>query len=313
MPGKSWEEKSRFVCLYGSPYFPWAKNAKRYNLIFNHKYIEKNFLIGAGLPTPALLAAIGKDYDIKDENQLYDFLTARSEPIVIKPIGASKGSDVMVLRPQGDVFHLGTDTLTKEQIWKRLTRRSGDGWIAEKYVECVGLAKRMHPASLNSFRVMTVQLQNGEWCLLDCVLKSGRDDNIVDNALSDSGLKIWLDSDGRIDHVWDYQTDSSITSHPSTGVKLVGELVEGYQEVVDLALRASSKLGFAGSIGFDIAYTADGPVILEGNASWSCRFQRWDRGLITDEIAPQMNRRNIFSTWDKRCMHPDSLYTKWFK
>lgn len=54
--------------------------------------------------------------------------------------------------------------------------------------------------------------------------------------------------------------------HPVTGARVTGRAVPGWREMADLAVKAHATLPGRVFIGWDIAMTAEGPKILEGNS-----------------------------------------------
>ena len=53
-----------------------------------------------------------------------------------------------------------------------------------------------------------------------------------------------------------------------------------YKETVEIALKAAQCLYGIRAIGWDIAITADGPIIIEGNDNWKISLkQACDRSL----------------------------------
>jgi len=59
-----------------------------------------------------------------------------------------------------------------------------------------------------------------------------------------------------------------IRDHPQTGVRVTGRELPDWQSCCDLATRAHvplSELGFGGIMGWDVALTPEGPVLIEGN------------------------------------------------
>jgi len=54
--------------------------------------------------------------------------------------------------------------------------------------------------------------------------------------------------------------------HPVTGARVTGRLVPGWRDMAQLAVRAHATLPGRVFIGWDIAMTAEGPKILEGNS-----------------------------------------------
>lgn len=56
--------------------------------------------------------------------------------------------------------------------------------------------------------------------------------------------------------------------HPDTGAQIPGHRLPLWQDVMALALRAHAAFAQFPSVGWDIAITPDGPVLLEGNFNW---------------------------------------------
>jgi glutathione synthase/RimK-type ligase-like ATP-grasp enzyme len=55
--------------------------------------------------------------------------------------------------------------------------------------------------------------------------------------------------------------------HPMTGERIEGFQLPFWKESVELALRAHETLPTIALVGWDIALTAEGPVIIEGNST----------------------------------------------
>jgi hypothetical protein len=59
-----------------------------------------------------------------------------------------------------------------------------------------------------------------------------------------------------------------LVAHPDTGAAIAGRVLPHWPAVKQLALAAHQQFGALPSIGWDIAITEDGPVIVEGNSVW---------------------------------------------
>jgi len=59
-----------------------------------------------------------------------------------------------------------------------------------------------------------------------------------------------------------------LASHPTTGAAVAGRLVPGWREMVDLCLAAHVHFPQFHSIGWDVAPTPHGPLLLEANSIW---------------------------------------------
>jgi len=59
-----------------------------------------------------------------------------------------------------------------------------------------------------------------------------------------------------------------ITDHPDTSLPLKGFRLPFWDEAMTLARRATALFVPLRTIGWDVAITAEGPVLIEGNARW---------------------------------------------
>lgn len=315
-PGKTWKEKSRYVAMDGSVYWPFENNEAKFGTTLTDKYVQKHLLLGLGLPTPRLLATVGTDRDIQSGAQWRDFLDAIRQPLVLKPVSSASGHGVRVIERHGDGWRSSQDTCTPDELWEYMQRVSRRGFLVEERVtNAAGLA-RLNPTSLNTFRVVTIKTNDGVWHVAATTLKIGAPGAIVDNK-EHSGYQVYLDASGRSRYAYDFAQNRAITHHPESGIDLLNLTPDGYREATELALHASRKFGFLGTVGWDIAWTDRGATIIEGNIVWECSdFQRAGP-VISDTIAQGLTRHSIFYRWDKSRLYPgyarQPLWTRWLK
>lgn len=86
---------------------------------------------------------------------------------------------------------------------------------------------------------------------------------IVDN-LAAGGLASWIEEDGRLRAAVAKTTDR-FTRHPDTGAKIEGFCVPYWNEVCALAEKTHRAAAYPGFIGWDIAVTDCGAVLVEAN------------------------------------------------
>ncbi len=303
-PGKTWQQKSRYVALGGSIYWPFENNEFRYGTALTDKYVQKHLLIGFDLPTPRLMATVGPGRDIQDDTQWRDFLNTVQQPIMLKPVSSAGGDGILAVSRRGERFFAGTASQTPEQLWEHMQSKSYQGFLIEERVSNTGVLARLNPTSLNTFRVVTIKTNDGVWHVAAPAVKIGAPGAVTDNN-AQGGIQINLDESGRPRHTFDFATRQSITHHPETGIDLMNLELEGYRDVIDLALRASRCFGFLGTVGWDIAWTDQGAMIIEGNIVWGCSsLQRGGPGMITDTLAAGLKRHHVFGRWDKSRLYP---------
>ena len=61
----------------------------------------------------------------------------------------------------------------------------------------------------------------------------------------------------------------AMESHPTSGHRLIGFQIPHWQELCRMVVEAARKLMPIRTIGWDIAVTPDGPVVIDANIYWS--------------------------------------------
>jgi hypothetical protein len=309
---KSMKEKSRFTSLRGSRYFPHGNNSLKYNIIFTNKLIQKAIFHFFKLPTPELLTTIGDNYEIREQSQLNNFLTAIERDIVIKQISGTHGDGFLSLSRKGEQFFVGDKLFTNQMIWDHMREGFSKGYLVEEKVTNSNQIYSIYPDSLNTFRVVMIKTNDNKWNQACCYLRLGQQGKHVDNLCA-GGVFALVGSEGKTIAAYDARTSQALNTHPDTGNRLIDIEFDSYKDVVELARNASEKFHFMGSIGWDIAATDKGPLIIEANAWWG-DHQRYSRiAIISDEMANGLKKRNMFSRWDKSKMYPGFYKETFFK
>jgi len=204
----------------------------------------------------------------------------------------------------GDHYVSRSERVDPEALWESLKPGLEVGYVVEEAVRNIDTIARFNSSSLNTFRVITFKLARNRWIVIGAALKVGRAGSLVDNS-SAGGLFVPIEDDGRTGLALNVSENTRCTHHPDSQVLLKGIEPEGLNEALELALRASRKLSFMGTLGWDIAPTKQGPMILEANAFYAVDLiQTTSGGLITDEMLQVLEAHGAFSRWDKMFMYP---------
>jgi len=301
--GLTWKQRSEYIGLDGSLYWPYELNRLKFNVTLTNKYVQKNLLMGFGLPTPRLITTVGHDFQIKTLEELQRFLSGCQQDIVVKPISSMGGQNVLILSRKGRIFSVGDEEYTAEKIWHKITPQLKKGFLVEEKVSNNKQLTAFYPRSLNCFRVVTIKLPGEDWRFLVWGLKLGRGQSMVDN-IGAGGIYVLLDKTGRTIRGYAKGYEQSFDRHPDTGASLVGVRLEESEAVKELGLEASRKFGFLGTIGWDIGLTERGPVIIEGNNLWGPMDQKVNGGHIKEELTRGLKRHTLWSRWDRTRMFP---------
>lgn len=91
----------------------------------------------------------------------------------------------------------------------------------------------------------------------------------LDN-LSGGGVATGITDEGALKPFAYYAdpTKAALREHPDTGVIFSGREIPYFREAVNLAYKAHALFPHTYSIGWDIAITSNGPLIIEANVAW---------------------------------------------
>jgi hypothetical protein len=223
----------------------------------------------AGFPVPRLLAhndgrrfwVAGQEREIADSRGFAALVTelARQtgqDAVFVKPIDGMKGRNAGKL-------HVDAENLAP--IHAQIT--TGRCLFQELVVQH-DLLRAIHPASVNTVRVLSCAPGGGEPTILAAVLRMGRRGSEVDN-ISRGGLYIAVELEtGRL--LPPARTDFTyggevFPSHPDTGFAFAGARLPHFTQVIEIVRRGAAMLPHQ-LVGWDVALTLRGPVLIEANA-----------------------------------------------
>jgi len=171
----------------------------------------------------------------------------------------------------GDGRHQAKDgtTFDREALFNELAQSSSwrplivNHWL-HNHPEIADLATD----SLLTFRVFTVldpaggpQLTHGFMRIMSKLEPSW-------NTIEEYGSKIDLDT-GRMNRMCadrDLAPDAWWDIHPKTGAQVTGRVISGWPAIGALAVAAHREFKYWAVIGWDLAWTPEGPVLIEGNS-----------------------------------------------
>lgn len=196
---------------------------------------------------------------------LYAFLKRHPDAIA-KPCGGKGGSSV-------ETLCLPADMAECKRLYERLVN---DDKIVEERIRQHPDIAGFNPSSVNTMRLSTI-LTDGDTVLLAPSIRLGCNGYSADNFDS-GGLSVMIDlPTGRMLNGGFNKDGEWFTSHPESGKKIDGFVIPYWDEVKKLCLEASKEIPEAYYIGWDVAVTPDGPVLVEGNSRASLVWQRMDR------------------------------------
>lgn len=227
------------------------------------------------------LISVADDED--DSITKFKWMVEKHPRFIVKPTFGNYGNGVQIID-----FKEGS----LESLFKKLREEYPSGFIAEELiVQCKEL-EAFHPSSVNTVRLTTARLSNGEVYIIPRgFIRFGRDGRCVDNA-GNGGILAGLDIEtgivkGAID-----ERNNRFVIHPDSGKTLLGYQVPRWDEAKKFVVELADVLPDLNYCGWDLALTKDGWVMVEANG----------KGLfIGFQMPTQEGFREEFEDLKKRC------------
>lgn len=260
-------------------------------------------LTAAGIRLPEtigqLMVGTSSTADLADlERQLIELCQrAPAAGLVIKPNRGQGGYHVQVFSGADSrgLIRLDGAVLTHRDVAELLIKTWPGLWIAEKrLLPHPGLA-RFAPLAIASMRVQSIRTRDGVTHLGPAVLKLPIGTSGVDNYGS-GNIAAPVDlSDGTVGLGTMLDGARQLERHPTTGAPLDTLRLPDLPEALALVHAAAEVLQELPFLGWDVAFAADGPVILEGNA-WSgldIHQMTWESGIVTGRFVEMLEERGL--------------------
>lgn len=135
--------------------------------------------------------------------------------------------------------------------------------LIEEYIIQHNEINKLYEKSVNTLRLFTFYDGKSSH-VLNSVFKIGNG-GVTDNFSSGS-MYTFVDDNGKVIVPAIDQNDNIFSVHPITKEKIVGFVVPMFKEASNLVKEASKVVPEVKYIGWDVAITSKGPVIIEGNS-----------------------------------------------
>jgi len=224
--------------------------------------------------------------------------------LVFKPRGGRKGQSIIVADA---TEHNGTILISVAGQNKPLDEFiaslphdvHGDysgcyhGWLVQECITQHEFLRHLNPDSVNSMRIVTHIDSQDNIHIHFSMLRVGRAGSNVDNW-DKGGLSIAIDphtgilgrgiSKAAYGGRW-------TTTHPDSKVHFEGLQIPEWSSVLEICRQGARLFSGVRSIGWDIALTPTGPLIIEGNADWGLpSVQVHTRGYLSEEVRCELEK-----------------------
>lgn len=214
-------------------FFHQFENKSEFNKLFN-KYLNRDWLVL--------------------DNNAEEFIRFIKEhnTIIVKPIDATGGNGV-------EKFTYISDEEAKK-LYEKLIENNQ--LLVEDCIKQHRDMNKLYEKSVNTLRMFTF-IKSGQAHFLQAVLKIGNG-GVVDN-FSSGGMYTYVDENGTVFVEAIDRDDNIFYEHPISKTKIVGFRVPMFEEATQLVKECATIIPEVSYVGWDVAISENGPVIVEGN------------------------------------------------
>lgn len=244
------EQRKSFVPEYEKNIFCCRVNNYKSSRVFKSKWqTYQKFKLFYGRDCCLVSDALVESRD----GALLSFLSKHSD-FIIKPDSGSLGKGVSII-------HSANPDDALDAIIAYTRGKKGLFVVEELIRQSPGLGI-FHPSSVNTIRLRTFRFDDRVE-ILPSNLRLGSGGSIVDNT-GRGGISAFLDKDGVVIAACD-NNGTHFEVHPDSGIQIMGFQVPGWKEAVTLAERLCQVVPDVRYVGWDLALTEKGWVVIEGN------------------------------------------------
>lgn len=246
--------------------------------LLTNKLVSTSYLAAYGLPTIAPLAiyapgmTIASGILLRSRAELRAFLLDESHyPIFGKPVESFQSLGALALlgcdAASGELIAVGEKRLKVDETLDDIEKHYGAGYLFQKMVKPHRDLIPKIGERLATVRILTIATPEGPRAFR-AGWKIPAAGNVADNFWRPGNMLAGLDFEtGRIERVTigaGFEM-KDVTRHPDTGAELIGLGVPDWEKMKATAVEGAKVLRHFGIIGWDMAATDDGPVIVEAN------------------------------------------------
>lgn len=200
------------------------------------------------------------------------------EKFICKPVGNAQGKGIVVY----------DDLSNPKQVFGCVTQERA---ILEEWIQQHPVLAQVYGDAINCLRIITVYTKGKVWFVTGGV--TWGNGKKIANA-SASGIVSRVDfSTGVLSEFAADFNGKTYTNHPITKVKMSYMQLPFWSETMEMLKAAATEVPEIGFVGWDIAITPEGPVIIEGNTTPGYRYYQIPAHMING-----MGNRAIY----ERCL-----------
>lgn len=135
--------------------------------------------------------------------------------------------------------------------------------LLEEYIIQHPEMSKLYPVAVNTLRIVSVT-KDGNTHIMFRSIRMGNSGNVVDN-FNHGGLFTTIEPDGIIAKPAVDKKGTIYEAHPYTNTQIIGFKIPMFKEALEYVRQMCAEIPEVGYVGWDIAITENGPVVVEAN------------------------------------------------
>ena len=187
--------------------------------------------------------------------QDFELFCTNKEKFILKPCGGAQGQNIKV-------YHINNNV---DFLFDEIKENYCNGYIIEEWIVQHPILSKIFPDAVNCLRVITVLnndkveiITGGVTFSLGAEIANGSQPSIVAPVDFSTGI---INKPAASFGTYLYE------KHPTTNAQILGVQLPYWKEILALLEKAAKHVPSVGYIGWDIAITPTGPVLIEGNTT----------------------------------------------
>lgn len=249
--------KANYICLLGD------------------KFIFGMYLQALGFPTPKIIAMCDQHSVTWLEEQktepLETLVRQDGLDVFIKDLLGECGEGVFSLKVKDAGLIVNGQPHSTDELRRKIRCKS----IIQARITQHPEMDKLNPHSVNCLRIITARTKD-RVVPLSALLKAGSSKSPCDNWAA-GGIILGIDLEtGRLkeDGFYKAKYGRKVNEHPETRVRFKDFTIPNFHACMDTVLRVHEYFYGIHSIGWDVAISPEGPMILEGNERWDTQMQQ---------------------------------------
>lgn len=246
-----------------------------YICLLQDKRLFDRYFASGGIPTVPVIGEIDTSFCLHiDGNPALhvtelDRASFDHPTLFCKPRFGIRGDDVFKIDLRDEGVFVNNELVDSDSLASGLAQ----SYICQDVIKQHETMAFLNPSSVNSLRVITFMEDDTPEPFLT-FLRIGAAGNITDTDNSARAVARVDQGTGQLNEIGYWISGDHLeetTKHRSSDVEFADIVVPYFEECLELACRAHRWVDGVHSVGWDIAVTPTGPVLIEGNDDWSAR------------------------------------------